>query len=78
MRWDGMSARRWPGTRRGAMVERLGSGDDIREVSLASSEGEKMAWLHARGKVIGQGSDGERITMQVRLSAVDWARFQAL
>ena len=63
---------------RAAIVERLGSGDDTRAVTLSSSEGEKMAWLHARGKVIAQDNDGEQVTMQVRLSAVDWARFQAL
>ena len=63
---------------RTAIVEKLGSGDDTREVTLSSSDGEKIAWLHARGKVIGQDSDGETVTMQMRLSAVDWARFQSL
>jgi len=58
----------------------MGSGDDVHSITLASSDGEKIAWLHARGKVTGQDSDdaGEQVTMQVRLSAVDWARFQAL
>ena len=65
---------------RARIVERMGSGDDVHSITLASSDGEKIAWLHARGKVTGQDSDdaGEQVTMQVRLSAVDWARFQAL
>jgi len=65
---------------RARVVERMGSGDDVHSITLASSDGEKIAWLHARGKVTGQDSDdaGEQVTMQVRLSAVDWARFQAL
>ncbi len=60
------------------IVERLGSGDDSREITLSSSDGERIAWLYARGKVSEQDSNGDTVTMQVRLSAVDWARFQVL
>ncbi|MEO6580230.1 MAG: GTPase HflX [Sphingomicrobium sp.] len=60
------------------IVERLNSTDQTRDVELTSSDGERMAWLHARGKVTGQEHDGEAVRMTVRLSATDWARFQSL
>ena len=63
---------------RAMIVERLGSADNMHEIVLSSSDGERMAWLHARGKVLGQAGDDEQVTLRVRLSAVDWARFQAL
>ena len=63
---------------RAAIAQRLGSGDATHEIALSSSDGERIAWLHARGKVIGQEGDGEDVTMRVRLSAIEWARFQAL
>lgn len=65
-------------TLREAIVEQLSSTDEIRTIELASSDGEKMAWLHARGKMIDQDHDGETVKVKVRLSDVDWARFEAL
>ena len=60
------------------IVERLSVADQVRDVDLSSSDGEKIAWLHARGKVVGQAHDDDRVRMTVRLSDVDWARFQGL
>jgi len=63
---------------RSRIVEQLNGADELREIALASSDGDKIAWLHARGKVVAQEHDGDSVAMKVRLSAIDWARFQAL
>ena len=55
----------------------LRTGDEVRVVRVSASDGEAMAWLHANGEVVGQTSDGMETEYQVRLSATDWARFQA-
>ena len=61
-----------------ALVERLSANSDVREITLDSSDGEKIAWLHQRGQVIRQDGDDDQARLSVRLSDVDWARFQAL
>ena len=58
--------------------ERLRAGNDTREVELSASDGERLAWLHSRGQVVDQEIEGETTQLKVRLSDVDWARFQAL
>ncbi len=58
--------------------EKMRAGDDTREIALSASDGERLAWLHKRGQVVDQSHDGETTTLHVRLSDVDWARFQAL
>ena len=58
--------------------ERLRAGSDTREIELSVSDGERMAWLHSRGQVVDQQNDGETTLVKVRLSDVDWARFQSL
>jgi len=56
---------------------RLNRGSRVRTVRLAAGAGAALAWLHAHGEVLDQRSDGEEISLDVRLSDKDWARFQA-
>ena len=58
--------------------ERLRAGNDTRDIELSASDGERLAWLHSRGQVVDQENDGETTQLKVRLSDVDWARFQSL
>jgi GTP-binding protein HflX len=60
-----------------AISERLSKGSRIRSVELDAHDGAALAWLHQHGEVVGEDVDGERVTMDVRLSDADWARFQA-
>jgi GTP-binding protein HflX len=60
------------------MAEQLRKGEQIHEISLAASDGGRIAWLHSRGEVLGQSLDHDQIRMSVRLSPDNWARFQAL
>jgi GTPase len=60
------------------MAERLRSGEQIHEISLPASAGERLAWLHARGEVLDQHFKEEQIQLSVRLSPDNWARFQAM
>jgi len=62
----------------GLIGERLRHGDTVMEISLAQSEGSRIAWLHARGQVLDQRVDEDEIHLSVRLSRDNWARFQAL
>ncbi len=60
------------------MSERLQSGTKLHQVRLSVSDGQKIAWLHARGDVVDQRSDDDDVHLAVRLSTENWARFQAL
>ncbi|MEO5612767.1 MAG: GTPase HflX [Sphingomicrobium sp.] len=59
--------------------ERLTQDDQIVAISLPSSDGSRIAWLHARGEVLDQQvGDNDEIHLSVRLSRDNMARFQAL
>ncbi|HEY0011236.1 MAG TPA: GTPase HflX [Allosphingosinicella sp.] len=56
----------------------LREGSIVRTVRLAVDEGDTIAWLHANGEVIEQRFESEGAAeLDVRLSAADWARFDA-
>lgn len=55
----------------------LTSAHRIREIELGMADGAAIAWLHANGTVEEETLSGERLTLKVRLSDVDFARFQA-
>ena len=57
--------------------ERLSKGSLVRTVEVDLHDGAGIAWLHRHGEVLGQEADGEKMTIDVRLSEADWARFQA-
>jgi GTP-binding protein HflX len=59
------------------LSQRLGEGSRIRSVTLDAGDGAAIAWLHAHGEVIGKESGGAQVTLDVRLSEADWARFAA-
>jgi GTP-binding protein HflX len=57
---------------------RLRKGSEQRTVRLKLDEGEAIAWLHANGEVVDQRFECEgEAELDVRLSAADWARFEA-
>jgi GTP-binding protein HflX len=60
------------------MAEKLRSEEEVHEVRLPASAGNKIAWLHARGDVLDQKLDHDEVRLQVRLSPDNWARFQAM
>ena len=60
------------------MANTLRSGEQVHEVRLPAGEGGKIAWLHARGEVLGQQVDRDEVRLSVRLSPENWARFQSL
>jgi GTP-binding protein HflX len=60
------------------MAEMLRKGEQLHEIRLPASAGSKIAWLHARGEVVGQTLDHDDVLLSVRLSPDNWARFQAM
>jgi len=58
--------------------QRLQEGAVVHRLKLSASDGSRIAWLHARGDVLDQRSEGETMHLAVKLSADNWARFQAL
>jgi GTP-binding protein HflX len=60
------------------IAEKLQSGAQLHAIRLPASDGGKIAWLHARGDVIGQETRDSHVHLQVRLSPENWARFQSL
>jgi GTP-binding protein HflX len=56
----------------------LRKGSEVRTVALPLQEGETIAWLHANGEVLDERYECEgKAELDVRLSAADWARFDA-
>lgn len=56
----------------------LVAGHRIYAVDLPQDDGQRLAWLHAHGEVLGSQIKGDRLALSVRLSDKDWGRFQAL
>jgi GTP-binding protein HflX len=56
----------------------LHSGSQMHEIRLNAGDGERIAWLHARGEVIEQHAEGDQLHLAVKLSAENWARFERL
>jgi len=57
--------------------ERLRRENKVRTVTVPAGDGELIAWLHANGEVLSHDHEGLETAFVVRLSDVDWARFQA-
>jgi GTPase len=55
----------------------LNRGNQLRSVTLDSGDGAAIAWLHAHGEVIDQQEQDGRLAITVRLSDVEWDRFNA-
>jgi GTP-binding protein HflX len=60
------------------IADKLQSGAQLHSIRVPASDGGKIAWLHARGDVIGQETRDSEVHLQVRLSPENWARFQSL
>lgn len=56
----------------------LRSGAETHELRVPNADGSRIAWLHARGEVLGQNVDGDDTVLTVKLSPENWARFQRL
>jgi GTP-binding protein HflX len=59
------------------IADRLNKGSRIHVVEIDARDGGAAAWLHAHGEVVAQEAEGGLMTMEVRLSDSDWARYQA-
>ena len=59
------------------LSDRLTSAHRLRQIELGAADGAALAWLHANGAVEEEIHAGERLTIKVRLSDKDFARFQA-
>jgi GTP-binding protein HflX len=60
------------------MALMLRAGAHVHDIHLAASDGRRLAWLHEHGEVIDRRHDEAGVTVQVRLSDADRARFAAL
>jgi GTP-binding protein HflX len=63
---------------RHAIAEMLHHGSETHHIRVNAGDGPRIAWLHARGEVIEQHSEGDQIHLAVKLSAENWARFERL
>ncbi len=62
---------------RSAVADRLLADARVHSITLPTSDGGAIAWLHQHGEVIGQAAAGEALTLDVRLSPDEWSRFQS-
>ncbi|MDT9597653.1 GTPase HflX [Sphingosinicella rhizophila] len=58
-------------------AENLRKGAQLRTLTLPAAAGEALAWLHANGEIVSQSSEDMETIVSVRLSEVDWARFES-
>ena len=63
---------------RETIASRLHEGSTMHQLKLNSGDGERIAWLHARGDILDQRSDGDTLHVAVKLSPENWERFQRL
>jgi GTPase len=62
---------------RAVVAGRLTVARRLRHIDLAPNDGAGRAWLHAHGNVENESGEGEQVTLAVRLSDADFARYQA-
>jgi GTP-binding protein HflX len=60
------------------MAQCLRKGEEVHQIRLPVSAGDKIAWLHSRGEVLEQAFNHDQVQLSVRLSPDNWARFQAM
>ena len=60
------------------MAEALRSGEQVHQIRVSIAQGDRIAWLHARGEVLDQQLDDDQVQLSVRLSPENWARFQSM
>ena len=60
------------------VARQLHDGSQLHEVRLNAGDGPRIAWLHARGDVLEQHTEGDQLHLSVKLSAENWARFERL
>ena len=63
---------------RETIARRLHEGSTMHHLKLSSGDGERIAWLHARGDIVDQRSDGDTLHVAVKRSPENWERFQRL
>lgn len=60
-----------------AIADRLNRGARVHHLELSVGDGATLAWLHSHGEVLARAEAGSLVTLDVRLSEVDWARYEA-
>jgi GTP-binding protein HflX len=60
------------------VAARLHRGAELHSVRIPADNGERIAWLHARGDVVEQRLADDVVEIDVRLAPADWEKFQAL
>jgi GTP-binding protein HflX len=63
---------------RETVAARLHRGAQLYSVRLPANNGQRIAWLHARGDVVDQRLADDVVEIEVRLAPADWEKFQAL
>jgi GTP-binding protein HflX len=63
---------------RAAMDIALRVGARVHRFVLPAADGKRLAWLHSHGDVVSEAYDDDGVTIEVRLSDKDRARFAAM
>lgn len=64
-------------TLRAIVGQRLTADARLHRLTVPIGDGGALAWLHAHGEVVAQEASDDTVTVDVRLSDKDWARFHA-
>ena len=63
---------------RQVIADRLHQDSQTHHIRVNAGDGPRIAWLHARGDVIEQHTDGDQLHLAVKLSPENCARFERL
>ncbi len=56
----------------------LRAGSLVHDIRLTHNDGRRLAWLHQHGDVVARDDGGDGVSLKVRLSDIDHARFVAM
>mgnify|MGYP003631714974 FL=1 len=60
------------------IAKTLSEGYKSEQITVAASDGKRMAWLHENGRVLSSEQDADRLILTVEMSPRNWGRYSAL
>jgi len=60
------------------MAKTLSEGYKTEQVTIAASDGKRMAWLHENGRVLSSEQESDNLIVAVEMSPRNWGRYHAL
>lgn len=60
------------------IAKTLSEGYKCEQITIAASDGKRMAWLHENGRVLSSEQQADELVLEVEMSPRNWGRYDAL